>query len=114
MPLRWSDLIQETLSEHSAGNSSGNGGGGACTKVLNRHQRLDMPFSQRMNILRLPFSVTSATHETYAPFSTNKLSISKGFPVKMKDMPHTHLQALWFLFACQTYRVELIDMCCLN
>lgn len=58
-----------------------------------------------------PVSVSSATHKTYGPFSTNKLSISKAFPVKMKDALHTCLQRLRFPFACQTYRVELIDIC---
>lgn len=38
------------------GNGGGRGGlGWWCWKVLNRHQRLNMPFSQWMNILRLPF-----------------------------------------------------------
>lgn len=100
IPLHWSDLIQVTWEQ--CRQRQGERGGGACRKVLNRHQRLDMPFFTTNEYFAAPASVSSASHETYVPFSTNKLSISKAFPVKMKDAARIHLQGLWFLFACQT------------
>lgn len=43
------------------------GESGACRKVLNRHQRLDMPFSQRMHILRLRFCLFSSPRNLCSP-----------------------------------------------
>lgn len=83
IPLGWSDLIQETLSEISArddGRAEAGEGGEAKTRNA---------FSATNEYFAAPVSLSSATHETYAPFSTNKLSISKAFPVKMKDVAHS-------------------------
>ena len=63
IPLGWSDLIQET--EQCRQRT----GGKVLVKkkrVLNRHQRLDMPFSQRMNILQLPFCLFSSPWNQYS------------------------------------------------
>lgn len=102
-------MIWKTPSESSTGNGSCVVGGRPCRKVLNRHQRLDMPLSQRMNIFAAP--VSSTTLRTYTPFSRNKLSISKGVPVNVKDDLYAHFQGSWGLLACQRYRGEVIDLC---
>lgn len=105
IPLQWSGLIQETLSESSAGKGRRTKERGeSCREVLNRHQRLDMPFSQRMNILRLPFLSLQQPTKPMLPSAQTSYQSARLSPVKMKDMtvvPVLHV----------TYRVELIDIC---
>lgn len=78
------------------------------------HQRLDMPFSQRMNISQLPvFCLFSNPPNPALPSAQTSYQSAKTFAVRMKDAGRrsfAHLQEPWFLFACPKYRAELIDI----
>ncbi len=83
---------------------------GSCRKVLNRHQRLNMPFSQRMNILRLQYLFCNPWNLHMLPSAQTSYQSAVVFLSRWR-MSRTLICRDWLLFACQTYRVELIDVC---
>lgn len=65
-----------------------------------RHQRLDMPFL-----------TANEYRSSLRTSSTNRLSISSGVRVRMRDDLLAHFQASWLLFAWRVYQGEVIDRC---